>query len=121
MDILEGEMVVFCEHLAGLDPEQFITNEILDGSIYSSSSGNVAQPLNIATMSDPITLMMEVFITSNNNFDYNNTYMAHFYSLLALLADNNEHFYKASLNHGNLRWTLRASFLNQNISKSERL
>jgi hypothetical protein len=122
-DILKGEMIVFFEHLAGLDPTQFI-NAILDGSIYSSSSGNAAQPLNIATsktVSDPITKMMEVFITSNNNFDYNNTYMAHFYSLLALLADNNEQFYKAVLNHENWRWALRAFVLNQNVAKSGRL
>lgn len=113
-DILKGEMIMFFERLAQVDFDQFVS-AFLDDHLQSSSGvGSNATP-------DPITKMLEVFVTSNNNFIYNDSYMAHFYSLLALLAEKNEEFYKAVLIQGNWQWAFRTFVLNKNVAKPGRL
>ena len=117
-DILKGEIIMFFEQLAMHDPNKFI-QAFLDGSIYSSSSSS--QDVGAKHASDPITKMMEVFITSNNNFDYNERYMVHFYNLLAFLGGENEHFYESVLSHENWKWALRVFVLNKKTAKPGRL
>jgi len=113
-DPLKGEIIKLFEHLVELDPNQFI-EAVLNDSVYSSSQ---TTSKNTQSASDPVTKMMEVFITSSNNFDYNNNYMSHFYRLITLLADHNEHFKSSVLTHENWKWALKSFVLNQNIAKA---
>lgn len=101
-DILKGEIIRLFELLAELDPKQFI-NTILTKQLSADSPGK----------NDPVTKLLEVYITTNNNYAYNHTYMVHYYGLLARLANNNSTFYDGVLNHENWKWALRSFVLNK--------
>ncbi len=104
-DILKGEMIRFLERLAILDLNEFL-RAFLDESVYTSSRHH-----------DPISKLMDVFVTSNNNYAYNEYYMKHYYRLLAFLANKNEHFYKVVLNHDNWKWALKAFVFDKRVAK----
>ena len=101
-DILKGEIIRLFELLLELDPKQFI-NAILTKQSSADSAGK----------NDSVTKLLEVYITTNNNYAYNNTYMVHFYGLLAKLANNDTTFYDGVLNHENWKWALRSFVLNK--------
>ncbi len=118
-DLLKGEIIRLFERFAQLDPKQFL-HAILDKH-QSSPTDSTDPEISTNGNNDPVTKMMEVFITTGNNFDYNNTYMVHFYSLLSLLADNDKSFHKGVLTHENWKWALRSFVLNRNIAQRGQL
>ena len=109
-DILKGEMIIFFETLATLDYDKFVQALLND-------TYQVSQDAESNSSSDPIIKMMEIYVTSKSNHDYNETYMMHFYSLLAILAEKNVRILKTMLDHDNWKWALRSFVLNQNIAK----
>lgn len=61
---------------------------------------------------DHVSKLLEVYVTSMRcNESYNFDYMAHYYSLLVLLADRYEEFQRKLLDHNNWTWSLRAFVL----------
>jgi len=100
IDILKGEMILLFERLVQLDAIQF--NDALTFQNHEIQEGD------IATVN-----LLEVFVTSSDNYAYNNTYTVHYYRLLMALGDHSSDFLESILNHDNWIWSVTAFVLNQ--------
>ena len=114
IDVLKGEMILLFERLVQLDAKQFF-DALVEGRISSSLNTSTDPiPSGHGSGDDPVSKMLEVFVTSNDNAAFNNTYTVHFYKLLMALADHSSVFLKTLLKHDNWAWSLTAFVLNQN-------
>lgn len=100
IDILKGEMILLFECLVQLDAIQFYDVLTCQNQETREREGQSAK-------------MLEVFVTSSDNFAFNNTYTVHYYRLLMALGDQSSLFLDAMLNHDNWTWSLGAFVLNQ--------
>jgi len=100
IDILKGEMILLFERLVQLDAVQFYDVLTCQNQETREREGQSAK-------------MLEVFVTSSDNFAFNNTYTVHYYRLLMALGDQSSLFLDAMLKHDNWTWSLGAFVLNQ--------
>lgn len=128
-DTTKGEIILLIELLLELDPNQCIRalqNDARDPS--SPSSAKHAKETNIIVhdnriaSTDNTTKMLEMYVTNSaSNADYNDRYMAHYYSILLRLAECNTDFCHAMLSHDNWRWALKSFVLSHTSSDSGKL
>jgi len=122
IDILKGEMILLFERFVELDVDQFFAALVERRSHCLNAGDSSPTPTNYSgTEENPITKLLEVFVTSSDNTIFNNTYMVHFYRILMALADHNSIFLMALLRHDNWTWSLSAFVLNQSVAGKNRL
>jgi len=122
-DTTKGEIILLIEFLLKLDSDQCIKALHSDvGDSKQTKDANIIVHDNRITSADPTIKMLEMYVTNSaSNADYNDRYMAHYYSILLRLAECNEEFCDAMLSHDNWRWALKSFVLSQTSSDSGKL